>query len=318
MASCKIEDNCNRLIEFGKKPNTPVFYVASATCGNQKLIFGTLENIGQKTQHLEKGSPALIIVGEVGGLKERFDWRQYLPLNNKRLLCLRVRKQSSELAKRLKFLGADIIEAPFVEVQSCLKGGFHFEHFKSILFSDMTAASFFMKALEKSHKDIRDFGGSDFFVLDNKAEDFLKTFGIKVKLNFSGHCHEVIKKKLLKIEEKTFLTFGPKKGRPGLLEFFNTEKREIIYTPIYESNCHFPKIDPPEFDGIIAPSSSSMDLLSHGPWKSLIGEIPIFVMGPKTAERSKELGAQRVLVSQYDNRDSLIQKINETYKDKNE
>ena len=318
MASCKIEDNCKRLIEFGKKPETPVFYVASATCGNQKLIFGTLENIGQKTKHLGKGSPALIIVGEVGGLKERFDWRRCLPLKNKRLLCLRVRKESSELAKRLRSLGADIIEAPFVEVQPCLKDKFPFEHFKSILFSDMTAVSFFMKTIEKSHKDIRDFGGIDFFVLDNKSEEFLKTFGIKVKLNFSGHCHEAIKDKLSKIQETTFLTLGPKKGRPSLIEFFNKEKREIIYTPIYETSCHFPKIEPPYFDGIIAPSTSSMDFLSHGDWKSLIGEIPIFVMGSKTEERSKELGAKKVLVSKYDSRDSLIEKINETFKDKDE
>ena len=93
-----------------------------------------------------------------------------------------------------------------------------------------------MKTLEKGHKDIRDFGQNDFFVLDYETENFLKTFGIKVKLNFSGHCHAVIKEKLLKTEEKIFFTLGPKKGRPNLLEFFNKERREIIYTPIYETH----------------------------------------------------------------------------------
>ena len=65
----KISSN---LIRVGKSKDYPVAVISQGTTKNQKVVIGTLENIGEKAKNLE--TPALIVVGEVVNLRDELKW----------------------------------------------------------------------------------------------------------------------------------------------------------------------------------------------------------------------------------------------------
>ena len=60
--------------------------------------------------------PALIVVGEVVGLREKLRWFEDKPLFGKRILVTRAREQASALARRLEAAGAEVVEFPAIRI----------------------------------------------------------------------------------------------------------------------------------------------------------------------------------------------------------
>jgi uroporphyrinogen III methyltransferase/synthase len=61
--------------------------------------------------------PALIIVGEVVGLRDRLGWFEARPLLGRRIVVTRSRAQASDVSRRLESLGAEVIEAPAIRIE---------------------------------------------------------------------------------------------------------------------------------------------------------------------------------------------------------
>jgi uroporphyrinogen III methyltransferase / synthase len=57
------------------------------------------------------------VVGPVAGLRERLAWLERRPLHGRRVAVTRARTQASELAGRLRALGADVVEAPAIRIE---------------------------------------------------------------------------------------------------------------------------------------------------------------------------------------------------------
>ncbi|MBR3125299.1 MAG: uroporphyrinogen-III synthase, partial [Mogibacterium sp.] len=62
-------------------------------------------------------APAVIVIGSVAGLAERFCWRSSLPLNGVRAVVTRPRELSSGLASMLRKKGAEVIEVPVIDIE---------------------------------------------------------------------------------------------------------------------------------------------------------------------------------------------------------
>jgi uroporphyrin-III C-methyltransferase len=68
MGSRTLPEICDRLIRFGKRPETPVAIIRWASQPEQHIWQGTLLTINQITRG-EKLSPCIIVIGEVVGLR---------------------------------------------------------------------------------------------------------------------------------------------------------------------------------------------------------------------------------------------------------
>jgi len=66
----KLEENCRRLIENGKNPETPVAIIEKGFSDEERIIVGTLENIGEMAKNKNVKPPAIIVIGEVVKLRE--------------------------------------------------------------------------------------------------------------------------------------------------------------------------------------------------------------------------------------------------------
>ena len=105
-----------RLIKNGCDPQTPVGLVRWGTRLDQMTVTGTLETIADEVKTAGLKAPAITVVGEVVGLRQKLAWFEERPLFGKRIVVTRARQQSSGLVDQLTALGADCLEVPTIQI----------------------------------------------------------------------------------------------------------------------------------------------------------------------------------------------------------
>ena len=106
-----------RLIDHGRDPKTPVALIRWGTTVRQETLVGTLADIREKAEHRGFKPPALIVVGEVVGLRDALSWFERRALFGRKIVVTRSRTQASELTKRLEALGAEAVEVPTIRIE---------------------------------------------------------------------------------------------------------------------------------------------------------------------------------------------------------
>ena len=109
---------CAKLIENGKDPNTPAATIQWGTRTEQRTCVATLKDLPQKIVEQKISSPAITIVGKVVTMRPTINWFENRPLFGKTIVVTRTRQQASELSAELQELGANVIEAPTIELAS--------------------------------------------------------------------------------------------------------------------------------------------------------------------------------------------------------
>ena len=67
---------CEKLVEHGLPPSTPIAMIQSATTKKQKIVVGELANMVAKVEAAGIQPPSLIIVGSVVSLQSKLQWFQ--------------------------------------------------------------------------------------------------------------------------------------------------------------------------------------------------------------------------------------------------
>jgi uroporphyrinogen III methyltransferase/synthase len=104
------------LVKNGRRKDTPVVLIRWGTTPHQQVLIGTLADIADKAKAANLGPPAIILVGDVVGLRDRLNWFETRPLFGKRIVVTRSRKQASALAESLTGKGAEVIELPTIRI----------------------------------------------------------------------------------------------------------------------------------------------------------------------------------------------------------
>jgi len=67
-----------KLVEFGKSPDTPVAVINWGTTEKQKTVTGTLTTISDVVKKAKIENPCMIVVGEVVKMREKISWFEQL------------------------------------------------------------------------------------------------------------------------------------------------------------------------------------------------------------------------------------------------
>ena len=105
-----------QLIQNGRSPSTPVAVISQGASPRQRTVVGRLEDIVSKAKQENFEPPAVIVVGEVVGLREKLRWFDNMPLFGKRILVTRAEHQAKELGQLLISRGALPIQMPVIEI----------------------------------------------------------------------------------------------------------------------------------------------------------------------------------------------------------
>ena len=104
------------LIAAGRDAGEPVAVVQDGTLPGQRSVYGTLETIAEVVRREGIRPPSVTVVGPVAALGEKIAWLPPRPLSGRTVAVTRARPEASGLARRLRALGASVLEAPAIRI----------------------------------------------------------------------------------------------------------------------------------------------------------------------------------------------------------
>ncbi len=106
-----------RLRAAGRAPGEPAAVIQRGTLPGQTTVTATLADIAERTAETGVRPPAITVIGPAAGLRDTLAWLEHRPLYGRRVAVTRARAQASELAARLRALGAEVVETPAIRIE---------------------------------------------------------------------------------------------------------------------------------------------------------------------------------------------------------
>ncbi len=153
------------LSKAGMSGDTPAAIVEWGTWPRQRTVQSTLARIAQAARDARVTAPSITIVGHVARLRDEIAWFDRRPLHGKRIIVTRARTQASDLASRLTELGADVIEAPAIAIESAdpapIRAALErLADYQWVLFTSQNAVEIAWDALRAAGGDARRFAAA--------------------------------------------------------------------------------------------------------------------------------------------------------------
>jgi uroporphyrinogen III methyltransferase / synthase len=153
----QLEGITARLIDGGRSPDEPAALVQSGTLPGQRSVQGTLATIATLSREQQIKAPAIAVFGPVAALHDRLGWIEQRPLQGVTIAVTRARAQASRLAERLRGLGAEVIVAPVISIESLPGPAPELDSYDLICFTSPTGVEALFERLEAEGLDSRAF-----------------------------------------------------------------------------------------------------------------------------------------------------------------
>jgi len=114
MGVSALSDICKGLLQGGMDPDMPAAILQKGTTAGQKRIVATVSTLKEEVDKQGIETPAIIVVGKVCTLAEKFAWYEALPLAGWKVLVTRPKNLISRTADSLRSLGAEVLELPAI------------------------------------------------------------------------------------------------------------------------------------------------------------------------------------------------------------
>src|SRR5690606_12536113 len=201
----------------GGDPDLPVALVRWATTGRQKTISGTLSTIAAIAERENFQAPAVAVFGTVVNCREKLNWFEERPLMGKRIVVTRTRNQASELSRRLRGLGADVLEMPTIRIEPTqgeqarefARLVIDAHTYEWLIFTSPNAVDYFFETFYKVRSDAREIGGVRIAAVGPGTAARLKHYHMATDLMPKKHVAEALAKAFLEdvgsIENTTML-----------------------------------------------------------------------------------------------------------------
>lgn len=118
MGMGRLQTITDELMRHGMEAGTPAAVVQWGTLPTQRSVRASLKDLQGIVEKAGLGAPAIIVIGPVAGVDPAgaLRWFESRPLFGKTILITRTRHQASELRAALEELGANVLEAPTIEI----------------------------------------------------------------------------------------------------------------------------------------------------------------------------------------------------------
>lgn len=117
MGITAMESICSGLLEAGMEPDMPAAVLERGTTAAQRSVVSDVKHLPKEAKKAGLGMPAIIVVGKVCRLGEQFHWAEKRVLGGRQFLITRPRQHSSSLARKLRDLGAQVLELPAIRTE---------------------------------------------------------------------------------------------------------------------------------------------------------------------------------------------------------
>ncbi len=188
MGMANLATIAEQLMAHGRSPQTPIALIRWATTPRQETLTATLQDVVTRAHEAAFKPPAVIVVGEVVGLRQELSWFDNRPLFGKTVMVTRAADQAGEFAALLESQGAQALECPTIrlappeswrEIDAAIQ---RLTDFDWAIFTSVNAVRFFFARLGETGFDSRAFGRCRICAVGPKTAAALHPFGIKADL----------------------------------------------------------------------------------------------------------------------------------------
>ena len=245
MGAAALPDICQGLLNAGMPFDMPAAVLEQGTTSAQHRIsatVGTLESVcRQRTIH----TPAIIIIGKVCTLAEKFSWYEKLPLAGVKVIVTRPKERSSELASLLRQKGAEVLELPSIYTEPIPENQALTENIRKIknksfdwvVFTSPSGVEIFFSELLKN-EDVRILSGVQIAVIGQGTQKALLKYGLKADFIPSVYDGKTLGRELAGLLKSGAKILIPRasKGNPELIEeLHQADKIQITDIPVYDT-----------------------------------------------------------------------------------
>ncbi|HWA54823.1 MAG TPA: uroporphyrinogen-III C-methyltransferase [Solirubrobacterales bacterium] len=314
----RLADNAAALIGAGRDADEPAAAIERGTMEGQRTVVATLGTLAAAVEREQVKAPALIVVGQVVERREELAWIERRPLYGKRVVVTRARAQASGLAKRLRGLGAEVVELPAIRIESRI-GSDEAEsavgqigEYSLIVLTSPNGVRLLFEAIRKAGLDARALSGTTVAAIGPGTARALAKIGISADIVPERFVAESLVESLaaIDVEGKKVLVARAAEARDVIPEHLEGRGAEVDVVALYETVRETP--DPAAVeaaqaaDYVTFTSSSTVRNLTEALGERFPADARIVSIGPVTSESAREAGLEVHVEADQHDIDGLI------------
>lgn len=312
---------CDRLVQAGRSPDTPIALIREAGRESQEVWTGILATFADRMERLNRRlSPAVIVAGNVVGERFTFEAGDRPPLAGQTVLVTRANPQAGALTQLLAAAGAAVVDMPTIEIgppssYAALDEAIaQLSRFDWLILTSANGVEAFFQRLRDRQLDARALSGVRVAVVGQKTAEALARCGIHPDFIPSEFVADAVAAEL-PLERPQMRVLFPRVesgGRDVLVK--ELQQRGAIVTEVaaYQSKC--PEQASPQALSLL--QSGQVDIVTFASSKTVrhfyqllhgaqfafgaLASVKFAAIGPKTADTCTELlGRTDICARQY-------------------
>jgi uroporphyrinogen III methyltransferase/synthase len=298
----RLASNAASLIEAGRDADEPAAAVERGTMDGQRTVAATLGTLAEAIEREGVKAPALIVVGRVVERRQALAWLERRPLHGRRVIVTRARAQASGLAKRLRGLGAEVVELPAIRIEPLLdseevkRAAASIGDYALICLTSPNGVRLLFEALRAAGLDARALSGATVAAIGPGTARALAKCGIAADIVPERFVAESLVEALGEVEVsgKRVLVARAADARDVIPEHLSGRDAEVDVVALYETVREEPKPEAIEAaqgaDYVTFTSSSTVRNLTDALGDRFPHNARIVSIGPVTSEAVQDAG----------------------------
>jgi len=230
------------ILEGGRAPETPAAVIQWGTRPEQRVVTAPLSRIAESTRAAGLKNPAVIVIGDVVGLRESLRWYDSRPLFGKTLFLPRPAEQGRVTAHAIRERGAEPLVIPMIEIAPppdparLDRAIDELDRYAWVLFTSANGVERFFRAIADKGRDARALGRARVGVIGPKTALALERFGIRPDLVAREFIGEGLARELVERAPRgRVLLARALVARDALPDALTAAGFEVDVVPVYET-----------------------------------------------------------------------------------
>ncbi len=314
----RLADNAAALIAAGRDADEPAAAVERGTMEGQRTVVATLGTLADTVERESIGAPALIVVGPVVARRESLAWLERRPLHGKRVVVTRARAQASGLAKRLRGLGAEVVELPAIRIEPTIESDEaqraveQIGEYALIVLTSPNGVRLLFEAMRATGLDTRALAGTTIAAIGPGTSRALARCGIAADIVPERFVAESLVESLAEVDVagRRVLVARAAEARDVIPEHLSDRGAEVDVVALYETVREEPDAEAVEAaqsaDYVTFTSSSTVRNLTDALGERFPSTARIVSIGPVTSEAVANAGLEVNVEAERHDIDGLV------------
>jgi uroporphyrinogen III methyltransferase / synthase len=274
-----------RLVAGGRPADEPAAVVQEGTLPGQRVVQAPLRELPARVSEAGLRAPAVTVVGPVAALRSELAWVERRPLHGRTVVVTRARAQASALARGLRALGAEVVEAPAIRIEPLPASVPDAAGFDLLCVTSPNGA----ERLLEEVRDARALAGPRIAAIGPGTARALRAGGIEPDVVPPRAVAESLVEALAGLPVRRALIARAEEARPVLEDALRARGAEVVVLPLYRT-VHEPLAEVPAADYVTFASASAARA-----YQAAGGDLRtprLASIGPVTTAALRELGVE--------------------------